>query len=395
MNGFTNTILSLLLGWLRTLANSFWKLLNSDGGGGFFSFLSANWKTLAVILCIGGFVTDRIIYLIRWRPYYVWSSRLNRLRRGRRADDAPEAGPGGVPEPGPVAPPDPEGGFAETAVLPPANPYMRPDPAPAPGFAPQRPIRSAQSPSAPQPDFAAGQPGFAQATVHYAPIAKSIPKDHTPYHRPYEPPANLEPVFDDDLGGWAEGETLVRPLSQDAAQNPARGMADTFGMPRPEPVDYLRDMQAGFAPPLPPEELYAPRADNPVPAASKGPVHPGLDSAAFRQSFGLGPAGSLPGDRLGEEEADAMDAGDEPDVLQVSAPAFMPYGQAKAEAELKPARLRNPLASIAKKARDLVGSEDEEHKPTIHDLQSTVDMRTAFHEPVYPKPKDHKGGEPS
>ena len=49
--------------------------------------------------------------------------------------------------------------------------------------------------------------------------------------------------------------------------------------------------------------------------------------------------------------------------------------------------------STAKKARDLVGVDDEDHRPTIHDLQSTVDVTQAFHEPVYPRPRDQQGGE--
>ena len=49
----------------------------------FYRFLAANWKVIVLILCAGGFVIDRIIYLIRWRPYYVWSSRLGRLKRAR------------------------------------------------------------------------------------------------------------------------------------------------------------------------------------------------------------------------------------------------------------------------------------------------------------------------
>ncbi|MEG2481421.1 MAG: hypothetical protein RSB06_05275, partial [Clostridia bacterium] len=61
--------------------------------------------------------------------------------------------------------------------------------------------------------------------------------------------------------------------------------------------------------------------------------------------------------------------------------------------EDKTAKTRNPFANIAKKARDLVGVENEDQRPTIHDLQPAVDMRTAFHKPVYPKPKDMQGGD--
>ncbi|MEG0996561.1 MAG: hypothetical protein RSH26_06325, partial [Clostridia bacterium] len=78
MNGFTNTILTLLLSWLKALFNSLWRLFTSESGGSIYSFLSNHWKTIFLILCVGGFVLDRVIYFIRWRPYYVWSSRLHR-----------------------------------------------------------------------------------------------------------------------------------------------------------------------------------------------------------------------------------------------------------------------------------------------------------------------------
>lgn len=80
MNGFANAILTLLLSWMRVLVNDLWRLLSSEDAGLFYRFLAANWKVIVLILCAGGFVIDRIIYLIRWRPYYVWSSRLGRLQ---------------------------------------------------------------------------------------------------------------------------------------------------------------------------------------------------------------------------------------------------------------------------------------------------------------------------
>ena len=58
-----------------------------------------------------------------------------------------------------------------------------------------------------------------------------------------------------------------------------------------------------------------------------------------------------------------------------------------------PVQSGGALRRLAKRARDLMGVEDEQHRPTIHDLQSTVDVTQAFHEPVYPKRNDRQGGE--
>ena len=83
MNSFTNTILTLLLGWLRTLLNAARDFISSDSSTAFFAFFRENWKTLFVALCIVGFALDIIVYLVRWRPRPVWSKR--QLRRRRKA----------------------------------------------------------------------------------------------------------------------------------------------------------------------------------------------------------------------------------------------------------------------------------------------------------------------
>ncbi|MEG2603570.1 MAG: hypothetical protein RSB91_01465 [Clostridia bacterium] len=420
MNGFTNTILTLLLSWLKALFNSLWRLFTSESGGSIYSFLSNHWKTIFLILCVGGFVLDRVVYFIRWRPYYVWSSRLHRLHRlrGARGDTADTQAPAyaskpETPAPQPAMEPPERPAYADastqTAVYQPAQAFYAPITSVQPQastFAPPAEVDAAApflgtqiQKQGVQPIFVEHAPAFvphaehpddyAQATVHYAPIAQSIPKEHVPYHQPYVPPHDLEPVFDEELGSWEQSAALVRPLAQSAYRDPAEGMTRTFGSSKPEPVDYIRDMQAGFAPMLPPEQLYAPlRAAQPtmeplVAPSQSGPIHPGLDSNAFRHSFGLSPAKSL---SMGEMEAD------EP-AMQAAAhvPTFMPYAPGQGTAAVQ--QRRNPFAGFAKKARSLVGVENEDHRATIHDLQPTVDMRTAFHEPVYPKQNENESSD--
>ena len=269
MNGFANAILTLLLSWMRVLINDLWRLLSSEDAGILYRFLAANWKLVVLILCAGGFVIDRIVYLIRWRPYYVWSSKLGRLRRrragrhgGMEASEAEAAYPAQEPpvpdDPDPYAPE----AFGETYV---------------PDF-------DATRAYAPAADFAPApqSPGMDQATVQYAPLEQG--PFYAPYTQPYQPPQDLDPVFDDAEDRWEEGDALVRPLWD----NPAEGMDSSFGAPRPEPLQSIRDMQVGFAPPKPPEELYAPpAAPVPPPAVESTPVHPGLDAEEFRERLGL------------------------------------------------------------------------------------------------------------
>ena len=271
MNGFANAILTLLLSWMRVLVNDLWRLLSSEDAGLFYRFLAANWKVIVLILCAGGFVIDRIVYLIRWRPYYVWSSRLGRLKRARAArhgDVYPEEEPSSSPDGQEVSFPDDSASHAPGAF----------DQAYSQDFGATRAYAPAQ-------DFAPGSqaPAMNQATAQYAPLEQG--PLYAPYSQPYQPPQDLDPVFDETEERWEEGDALVRPLWD----NPAEGMDSSFGAPRPEPIQSIRDMQAGFAPPRPPEELYAPPPAPPAPppAAEARPVHPGLDAAEFRERLGL------------------------------------------------------------------------------------------------------------
>lgn len=363
MNGFTNAILSLLLSWIRIFINQIWRLLSSGGSNSFFDFLAANWLTIVIVLCLGGFVADRLVYLFRWRPYYVWLSR-RRQRRAQRYSQEPldEETPQWSDDypmvmdepPPPTTPPIP------TAPLPYATAAY--------DAVYQRPVMS------PPMETDA-------ATTHYAPIAHGT-QHAAAYMPPYTSPNELSPVFDDDMGGWDEGDALL--------QQPGMNMSDLtgnmesdFGASKPEPIDYIRDMQAGFAKPLPPEQLYRPAAapmdatpmeDVLSPVNADAPVHPGLDIANFRRNIGLSPAGAL--HHTAEESTPP-----EPDesVPGFTATRHIFSGQSQS------GRSHNPFASLAKKARDFVGVDDADDRRSIHDLQPPVDLRDAFHEPVYPK----------
>ncbi len=197
MSGFADNVLSFLLSWIRALVSNIWTMINSEDGGALYQFLAKHWLSILIVICAAGFVIDRLVYLIRWRPYYVWQSKWARLRR--RDDPAPE----------------------------------QPEQAPAMAYAP------AYESAMPTQVYAAAQPE--------------------------------EPVFDEPIDTW------------DVPEWQERTQVD-FGRPRPEPIAYYHDVQAGFAPPIPPEELYAPRVKQ-----QSDPVHPGLNEDIFRQNIGIAP----------------------------------------------------------------------------------------------------------
>lgn len=302
MNGFTHAILSLMLSWIRALVSNVWTLINSEDGGLIYRFLSHSWLKIVLVLCAVGIAADLMIYFFRWRPDYIWRSRLHRARRSNRVDE-PE-----VEEPA----------------------YMPPE----------------TEPIAPTMAYAPVQ----QPTAVYAPAAQPT--------RFYTPVQDLdEPVFDEADTPWSDADQPLTP-DWEPEQMP------TFGSPRPEPISYYHDVQAGFARPVAPEQLYTPSP------SYQSSVHPGLDEDAVRQSFGL------------QEDV-------QPQQPLMHAPAFKPFTVVEEE----PKQQENPFARFAKRARTLVGMEDEDNAPTIRDLQSTVDVSQAFHAPVYPKPLNrHKEG---
>ena len=70
--GYTNAIVDTMLGWLKGLASWVLRLFNLSAGGSPLKFLANNWLHILIILLIAGVAVDLIIWLIRWRPHWVW-----------------------------------------------------------------------------------------------------------------------------------------------------------------------------------------------------------------------------------------------------------------------------------------------------------------------------------
>ena len=62
-----------MLSWMRWVTGWFWGIVNSEGtGGGFLRWFSDHWVGLAVFLIIAGVILDWLIWMIRWRPHWLW-----------------------------------------------------------------------------------------------------------------------------------------------------------------------------------------------------------------------------------------------------------------------------------------------------------------------------------
>lgn len=332
MNGLANAILTLLLSWLRIIINRFWSLLNSESGTSFYQFLSQHWLKVLLVLLVGGFLLDRLIYFIRWQPFRVW------FRRRRSADR--KSAQNAVP-----AEPDYFADARSRYVQPPAEPVWQ------------------------ESDTAFYKPQKAQQPAEPTAVYARPAVDRSAFMPPMEP---VDPVFDDAPADWADGEPLTANPAQTRTHPPVSDR-------------YMQDVQSGFARPVPPEQLYAApvqenRPDEPqaypqpelqssgIPADAQ-PVHPGLDADVLRQNMGLG--WEYPTEETYFD--DYVDYDEAP-----GAPAFTPFTQKAAGNGDGGKKNRNPFMNLMRLVSD-------ESRPSIKDLQSTVDVRTAFHEPVFPK----------
>ena len=75
-----------MLSWMRWLTSWFWNIVNSEGtSGGFLRWFSDHWVGLTVFLIIAGVFIDWLIWMIRWRPYWLWLRKRQIIY-----EDAPE-----------------------------------------------------------------------------------------------------------------------------------------------------------------------------------------------------------------------------------------------------------------------------------------------------------------
>ena len=71
-NSFIQNLIEALLSWIRLMSNWVWDFLQADMGGGFLGWFKGHWRSLALTLIIAGVIIDWLIWMIRWRPYWLW-----------------------------------------------------------------------------------------------------------------------------------------------------------------------------------------------------------------------------------------------------------------------------------------------------------------------------------
>ena len=71
-NEFAKKLIEILLSWIRLVTSWVWNFFQADMAGGFLNWFADNWLRVALALIVVGVIVDWLIWMIRWRPYWLW-----------------------------------------------------------------------------------------------------------------------------------------------------------------------------------------------------------------------------------------------------------------------------------------------------------------------------------
>ena len=397
MRGFAQTLFNALLGWIRMLVEAVWSLLFSDGTKVWLTWIGNNWLVLVVLLCLIGVAIDYLVWFVRWRPYYVWGSKMRRFGRifGIGRKERPPApvrtGRSYAPLPAPLTVEDFE---PEQAYPEPVQAY--------PGPAWEDAVWEEQDASLPETIHA--RPRKADYQEQYIrrfarPVADPVPQEQE-YTQPYGA----------DAPNWEDG--------------PEAYLADAVAEPEPEPTqeeyppEYeLENSQDSYS-----ANSFQNEADpfwddgtlpQTPPAQEEEPIHPGIDYQELSRKYGW----HVPVQQASGQADQALVDGQEEQEQAWDSEGltnFAPYRPPAAPSAAEPRprnerarkskqertpveKVRNSLLGRAvKRAGKVLTVDDEESGKMLDGLPPPIDKRRAFHAPVYPQkgqgpaPKDSK-----
>ena len=90
MGTIADSLFTVLMSWVCALVNAIWALFSSDGTT-LLGFLGKHWIAIALVIIAVGLVVDRLVWLIRWRPYHLLAMRVRRLLRIGDPEEEDEA----------------------------------------------------------------------------------------------------------------------------------------------------------------------------------------------------------------------------------------------------------------------------------------------------------------
>ena len=366
MRGFAQTLFNALLGWIRMLVEGVWGLLFSNDTQQWLQWVADNWLTLVILLCLCGVVLDYLIWLLRWRPYYVWASSMRRVRRFFGGGKARKEG---------------------------KEPYQNPRPLPVQQYAQEEAFQE-DAPEEPEP-FAEiwEDPAFSQPETAFAktPAATADTIMARPRKADYQ-------------------EQYVRRFARPEAEVPAAPPMpeETFGSWDEPPVSREEPQEE-----LWPREETDSEAENwaqdaPAPSLDQ-PLHPGIDYQALSRKYGWHQEVQAQREQTPDEPADEPQEQQGPSWNFSGLENFSPYRAPappgheqrserarKARTDGTPlSRVKSGLSRIAQRAGKVLTVDDEEAGKLIDGLPPPIDKRRAFHAPVYPnRPGETPGKNP-
>jgi len=242
MGSFAATLFNFMLGWLRNLVSGLWDLTKSQQTRDMLAWLGEHWLTLVLLLAIGGLVVDYLVWLIRWRPYYVWISRLRRLFGRNKAEEASRTPDYPAYEPRQTAYPLPQTETwreAETAWQTETQPYAQ---AEQPAYEQQT---YQQEASYGEPvDYAAYQRPAPETAGYTMPYTRETENEYTPAENAWqepEPPAEFgEPDASEPVHPGLTPSVLEEKMGWSAAPSPRKRRSQRSQRVTPQPLDWVR-----------------------------------------------------------------------------------------------------------------------------------------------------------
>lgn len=71
-NQFAEKLVEVMLSWMRLVVNWFWAVFRTGAPSGLSKWFAGSWKGIVVTLILVGVVVDWLVWMIRWRPYWLW-----------------------------------------------------------------------------------------------------------------------------------------------------------------------------------------------------------------------------------------------------------------------------------------------------------------------------------
>ena len=88
---YADMFITLTLGWIRGVTNWIWSMIRlgqGSAGRSFLAWFSNHWVKLVIVLMLACVAMDWLIWLVRWRPYWLWFGKKRRL-----VNDTPDEPP--------------------------------------------------------------------------------------------------------------------------------------------------------------------------------------------------------------------------------------------------------------------------------------------------------------